>query len=82
MEPVGALVIVGEMSVSLARSTVVLSCLLHGLSLCHLGRWLLQYLTAERLWLLYLCTAQRGLLTGVELPVTRNLAFSFDAQEC
>lgn len=72
MEPVGALVIVGE----------ILSCLPHGFSHCDLTGWLLHYMTAERLWLLDLCTAQQGLLTGVELPVTRDLASSFDAQEC
>lgn len=69
MEPVEALVIVGEMSIPLARSTVVLSCLPHGFSHCDLTGWLLHYVTAERLWLLYLCTAQWGLLTGVELPL-------------
>lgn len=42
----------------------------------NLVTWLLQYLANERLWIIYLCTAEWRLLTGVEPLVTRNLAFS------
>lgn len=80
VDPVEVLAIVGEMSVPHAGSMVALSCLPHAFSLPNLARWLFQYLATERLWFGYHCTAQWGLLPGVELHVTRTWVFSFDIQ--